>query len=274
MEFELASQVAERLRAEGFGGAAVAVQTGSGIPAPVLEEPRTVPWTEVEGMPRATAPGHRGAFHFGRVQGVPVLVLDGRLHLYEGHAPAEVVRPVRAVGLLGVRRLILTNASGGVRPSFRAGDLVRIVDHLNLLGVDPLAGPHDPRLGDRFVVLAGRSYDLGLAALAEEAARDLGLELHTGVYAGVHGPTFETPAQVRMLRTLGADLVGMSTVPEVTAAAQLGMAVLALSLVANPAGVVQAGMSAEEEVLRTGRERGVKLRELVAAVAARCPLAP
>jgi purine-nucleoside phosphorylase len=269
-EHELASAVAARLAGAGFGGAAVAVQTGSGWPLPELERQRTVAWEELDEVPRATAPGHRGAFHFGWLSGVPCLVLEGRLHLYEGRSPAEVVRPVRAVGLLGVRRLLLTNAAGGVRQSLRTGDVVRVVDHLNLTGVDPLAGTHDPRLGARFVVQAGHAHDLGLAALAEEAALEVGTELETGVYAALRGPSFETAAEVRMLRTLGADVCGMSTVLELLAATQLGMATLVLSLVTNPAGVVQAGVSAEEEVLQAGASRAGRLGNLVAAIVARC----
>lgn len=265
-EYDLAEAAARRLEEAGFGGAAAVVQTGSGLAPPALESRRTLDWSEIPGFPRPTAPGHRGAVHHGLCRGVPVLVLEGRLHLYEGRAPAEVVRPLRAVALAGVRRAILTNASGGVRPDLRAGAFVRITDHLNLQRADPLAGPHDPRFGDRFVVLAGRSYDPGLAAHADAAARALGLVLHEGVYAAVAGPTFETPAEVRMLRALGADIVGMSTVPEVIAAAQLGVRVLALSFVANPAGVVLSGVPAEREVLDVAAAMGAGLTKIVEGV--------
>lgn len=268
-EFDLARGAADRLAAEGFGGAVAAIQTGSGIPAPRLAERRTLEWSQIEGMPRSTAPGHRGALHHGLLHGVAVLVLEGRLHLYEGHAPAEVIRPVRAVGLLGVRNLLLTNASGGVRPGLGAGDVVRIVDHVNLTGVDPLVGIHDPRFGERFPVTAGKSHDTGLGALAVEAAVELGIALHEGVYAAVTGPCFETPAEVRRLRTLGVDVVGMSTVPEVLAATQLGMRVLALSLVANPAGVVAEGATAEREVLEVGAATGDRVTRLIGAIVQR-----
>jgi purine-nucleoside phosphorylase len=200
---------------------------------------------------------------------VPVLVLEGRLHLYEGHEPAEVVRPVRAVGLCGVGRLILTNASGGVRETLRAGDVVRVADHVNLMRADPLAGVHDPRFGDRFVVTAGRAHDPALGRLAEEAAAELGVTLHSGVYAALQGPSFETAAEVRMLRALGVDVVGMSTVPEVLAATQLGMRTLVLSLVANPAGVVKDDATAEEEVLAVGASLGGPLMRIVEGVVAR-----
>lgn len=262
-EHDLAAAGAARLRAEGFGDAVAVIQTGSGIPAPELASRRTLAWKEIEGFPQATAPGHRGALHHGLCRGVPVLVLDGRLHHYEGHAPAHVVRPIRAVGLLGVKTAILTNASGGVRAGLRAGDLVRVTDHLNLLGFDPLAGSHDSRFGDRFVAVAGRAYDARLGAVADAAAAAIGVPLAHGVYAAVHGPSFETAAQVRFLRVAGADVVGMSTVPEVLAATQLGMRTLVFSLVANPAGEVQQGMSAEAEVLGVGRRAGAALARVV-----------
>lgn len=271
VEHDLASAAAARLRAEGFGGARAVVQTGSGIPMPALTGVRTLPWTEIEGFPRATAPGHRGAVHHGLCRGVPVLVLEGRLHLYEGHEPAHVVRPIRAVGLLGVRTAILTNASGGVRAGLRAGDIVHVTDHVNLMGADPLAGIHDPRFGDRFVVLAGRSHDAALAAITDAAAAALGIPIAKGVYGAVQGPSFETAAQVRFLRTAGVDVCGMSTVPELTAAAQLAMRTLVLSLVANPAGQVQAGMSAEAEVLETGQRTGARLARLIEEIVARLP---
>jgi len=268
-EYELAAAAAKRLRDAGFGDAVVAIQTGSGLKPPELTDRRTIEWKDIPGFPRATAPGHRGAIHHGVCRGVPVLVLEGRLHQYEGHAAAEVIRPIRAAGLLGVRRVILTNASGGVRESLRAGDVVRVVDHINLQRADPLGGVHDPRFGDRFVVTAGRSHDRTLGRYADEAAEDLGVKLHHGVYAAVPGPSFETPAEVRMLRTLGADVVGMSTVPEILAATQLRMRVLALSFVANPAGVVKDDMTAEAEVLAAGATLGASVSHIIEGVVAR-----
>jgi purine-nucleoside phosphorylase len=268
-EYDLAAAAAARLRSEGFGDARAVIQTGSGIPMPAIEGRRTLPWTAIDGFPRATAPGHRGALHHGRCRGVPVLVLEGRLHHYEGHDPAHVVRPIRAVGLLGVRTAILTSATGGVRADLRAGDILRVTDHVNLMGFDPLTGTHDPRFGDRFVVLAGRAHDRALGALADEAAAAVGVPLEHGVYGAVHGPTFETPAQVGFLRTIGVDVCGMSTVPEVTAATQLGMQTLVLALVANPAGVVAEGQSAETEVLEEGQRSGARLTRIVEEVVAR-----
>jgi purine-nucleoside phosphorylase len=268
-EHDLAAAAAARMRAEGFGDARVVIQTGSGIPAPELTARRTLPWTAIDGFPRATAPGHRGALHHGLCRGVPTLVLEGRLHHYEGHLPAHVIRPIRAVGLLGVRIAVLTNASGGVRTDLRAGDVLRVTDHLSFLGFDPLAGLHDPRLGDRFVVTRGRAHDPQLGALADEAAAALGMPLPRGVYAANHGPSFESAAQVGFLRTAGADVVGMSTVPELLAATQLGMRTLVLSLVANPAGAVEDGVTAEAEVLQVARGAGPKLARLLEEIVAR-----
>jgi purine-nucleoside phosphorylase len=268
-EYERTSAAAERLRAAGFGDAVAVIQTGSGLRPPELQSRRTLAWSEIPGFPQATAPGHRGAVHHGLCRGAPVLVLEGRLHLYEGHAPADVVRPIRAAGLLGVKCALLTNASGGVRESLRAGDVVRVADHINLQRADPLGGVHDPRFGDRFVVTAGRSHDRVLARYADESAAESGVTLHAGVYAALPGPSFETPAEVRMLRTLGADVVGMSTVPEILAATQLRMRVLALSFVANPAGVVKDDTTAEAEVLAAGASLGAPVTRILEGVVAR-----
>jgi len=268
-EYDLASAAAKRLRDAGFDGAVCAIQTGSGLRAPELTSRRTIEWVDIPGFPHATAPGHRGAIHHGLCGGVPVLVLEGRVHLYEGHAPNEVIRAIRAVGVLGVKCAILTNAAGGVRESLVAGDVVRVVDHVNLQRVDPLAGVNDPRFGDRFVVQAGRSHDRGLARFADESAAQIGVELKSGVYAALPGPTFETPAEVRMLRALGVDVVGMSTVPEILAATQLGMRTLVLSFVANPAGVVKDDTTAEAEVLATAASLGASVTRIVEGVVAR-----
>jgi purine-nucleoside phosphorylase len=268
-EYELVSAAATRLRDAGFAGAVCAIQTGSGLRAPELTSRRTIEWADIPGMPRSTAPGHRGAIHHGLCGGVPVLVLEGRVHLYEGHAPNEVIRAIRTVGLLGVKCAILTNAAGGVRESLATGDVVRVVDHVNLQRVDPLTGIHDPRFGDRFVVQAGRAHDRELGRFADEAAAQIGVELTTGVYAALPGPTFETPAEVRMLRALGVDVVGMSTVPEVIAATQLGMRTLVLSFVANPAGVVKDDTTAEAEVLATAASLGASVTRIVEGVVAR-----
>ena len=252
-EYELCAAAARRLADAGFGGAAVAIQTGSGLRPPALEERRTLEWTEIPGFPRATAPGHRGAIHHGLCHGVPAIVLEGRLHQYEGRTAAEVVRPLRAVALAGVQRFVLTNACGGVRESLRAGDVVRVTDHINLQRSDPLTGVHDPRFGDRFVVTAGRAYDRVLGRYSGESALEAGVRLHEGVYAAVPGPSFETPAEVRMLRALGADVVGMSTVPEVIVARHGGMRVLGFSGISNKANLDGSTITTHQEVIEAGR---------------------
>ncbi len=265
-EYESAAAAAAHLAEAGFGDAVAAIQTGSGIPIPELDGVTTLAWREIPGFPEATAPGHAGALHHGRVHGVPVIVMQGRLHGYEGHAPVDIVRPVRALGLLGVRNLLLTNAAGGVREGWGAGTVVRVRDHINLMGFDPLRGTHDPRFGDRFPVTAGRAHDAGLAALADAAAVRLGIVLKVGVYGGVTGPSFETPAEVARMRLYGIDVVGMSTVPEILAANQLGMRSLVLSLVANPAGVVAEGATAEDEVLEVAGRTGRAVMQILEAV--------
>jgi purine-nucleoside phosphorylase len=269
LEYELAARAAEHLRNAGFSDAVVAIQTGSGIPMPGLDAATTIRWSEIPGFPEATAPGHAGALHLGTLRGARVIVMQGRLHSYEGHAPAEIIRPVRALGLLGVRNLVLTNATGGVREEWGPGTVVRISDHVNMMGFDPLGGLHDPRFGDRFPVTAGRAHDAGLAELAHTAADELGITLESGVYCGVTGPSFETPAEVARMRLYGIDVVGMSTVPEVLAANQLGLRTLVLSLVANPAGVVAEGATAEEEVLEVAGRTGRALMDVVERVVER-----
>jgi len=268
-EYDLAASAAEQLRDAGFADAVAAIQTGSGIPMPTLDGVTSLNWREILGFPDATAPGHAGALHHGSVRGVPVIVIQGRLHGYEGHAPAQIVRPVRALGLLGVRNLLLSNATGGVREGWGAGTVVRIRDHVNLMGFDPLCGVPDPRFGERFPVTAGHAYDRRLAALADEVADEIGVALESGVYGGVTGPSFETPAEVERLRLYGIDVVGMSTVPEVLAANQMGLRTLVLSLVANPAGVVAEGTTAEEEVLAVAGRTGRALMDIFEGVVER-----
>lgn len=199
----------------------------------------------------ATAVGHAGALVVGRFGEVPVAVMKGRAHLYEGLAPATVVFGVRVLGRLGVRSLVLTNACGAIDPSLEPGRLVAISDHLNLQGASPLVGPNDESLGPRFPDLTD-AYDPAYRRHARDAAAGLGLELGEGVYAAWLGPAFETPAEIRMMRALGADLVGMSTVPEVLAARHMGIRCLALSCVTNAAAGVRPEPIDHEQVLRVG----------------------
>ena len=241
---------------------------GSGLGgfAEELAEPVEIPYDEIPGWPRSTAVGHAGTLVAGTLDGLPLYVLRGRAHLYEGHPPDRVVFGVRVLGRLGVRTLILTNAAGGIDPRYGQGALVLLTDHVNLQGASPLVGPNEGELGPRFVDLSD-AYDPSLRARAHDAAARIGLELHDGVYAAFLGPAFETPAEIRFARSIGADLVGMSTVPEVLAARHLGIRCLALSCVTNLA----AGLSPEpinhEDVLEVGeRVRGTftaLMRELL-----------
>ena len=247
-----------------------AVVLGSGLDAlsGALAGAIAVSYEQIPHWPRSTVAGHSGRLVAGSLGDKYVLVLAGRAHLYEGHSPASVVFPIRVAGALGVRTLVLTNAAGGVNPSFPAGQLVLIADHINLQGISPLLGETDERFGPRFVDLS-EVYPASLRELAREAARELGLELPEGVYAAVCGPNYETPAEVRYLRAIGADMVGMSTVPEAIAAAQLGLPVLGISSIANAAAGVLKEKISHAEVLAAGARVRDSLAALLKGVIAR-----
>jgi len=251
----------------------VGVVLGSGLGgfSDAVEEPVEIPYAEIPGWPASTAVGHAGTLVIGTAAGVPVVVMKGRAHLYEGHPPEKVVFGVRVLGRLGVRTLVLTNASGAVNTSLEPGRLVLISDHLNLQGTSPLVGPNEESLGPRFPDMSG-AYDPDLRSAAHEAAGRLGLELPEGVYGAWLGPAFETPAEIRMMRALGADLVGMSTVPEVLAARHMGLRCIAISCVTNMAAGVLAEPIDHTHVLAVGARAQATLtallRELMPALAA------
>ncbi len=232
---------------------AVGVVLGSGLGAFAdrLEKRAVVPYEEIPGFPISKVAGHAGRLVVGEVAtpGGPVTVatMQGRVHAYEGWPASEVAFGARVLCALGVKALLVTNAAGGIDASYQAGDLVRLTDHLNLTGQNPLIGPNDDRLGPRFPDMSA-PYDPRLGALLDEAAREAGVALRQGVYAGVLGPSYETPAEIRMLRTLGADLVGMSTVHEVIAARHQGVPVAGLSVVTNLASGLGAAQLTHEEV--------------------------
>ena len=250
----------------------VGVVLGSGLGGFVeaVDDPVEIPYAEIPGWPVSTAVGHAGTLVLGRFNDVPVAVMNGRAHLYEGHPPARAVLGVRVLGRLGIRSLVLTNACGAIDASLPPGRLVAISDHLNLQGASPLVGPNDEALGPRFPDMSD-AYDAAYRALAQEAAARLGLELGEGVYAAWLGPAFETPAEIRMMRTLGADLVGMSTVPEVLVARHMGIRCLALSCVTNSASGVVPGPIDHERVLEVGagaaKDLVALLREVLPALA-------
>lgn len=235
--------------------------------AEALEERLAIPYAEIPGWPVPRVAGHAGELVVGRCAGRRVALLCGRVHLYEGWTPQQVVFGVRVMGLLGVKVLILTNAAGAIRESFRPGMQVFVTDHINLQGANPLCGPNDDSLGPRFPDMT-EAYDRELLELARRTARELGMAAGEGVYAAMLGPSFETPAEIRFLRTIGADLAGMSTVPEVIAARHMGLRVLAISTVTNMAAGLQQRLS-HEEVLETGKASAAELRRLLEALLAR-----
>jgi len=247
----------------------VALVLGSGFGglAEVVEGAVTVPYAEVDGMPRAASnvAGHAGALVFGAVAGVPVCMFSGRVHRYQGVSALDAAYPARLAAALGCGTLIVTNAAGSIRESLRPGDVVLISDHINLTGDSPLVGWPGPVGGVPFVPMRD-AYDPGLRALARDVAAEQGLVLQDGVYGGLLGPAFETPAEVRYLRTIGADVVGMSTVPEVIAARALGLAVLGFSLITNVA--AGEGLS-HAEVLEAGEEAQVSLTRLLVGILGR-----
>jgi len=245
----------------------VGVVLGSGLGgfADRVEGQVTIPYGEIPGWPVATALGHAGSLVLGTFAGVPVAVMKGRAHLYEGHSAAKVAFGVRVLGRLGAATLVLTNACGGVREDLSPGDLVLVSDHLNLQGTSPLVGPNDDALGPRFPDMSG-AYDPMLRALTHAAAARIGQSLAEGVYAAWLGPAFETPAEIRMIRALGGDLVGMSTVPEVLAARHMGLRCLAISCVTNmAAGILPEPIDAEH-VLRIGAQAQDRLTALLAEI--------
>lgn len=229
-----------------------------------LVKPVTIDFNEIPGWPAPSVQGHAGKLVIGEAAGVPVTLVSGRVHLYEGWTPRQVVFGVRVLGLLGLKRLILTNAAGGINPSFRPGLLVLITDHINLQGSNPLVGPNEPEFGPRFPDMT-RVYCPRLQAKAMEAAAECGVELGQGVYAAMLGPSFETPAEIRFLRTIGADLAGMSTAPEAITANHMGIRILGISTVTNMASGMQAELS-HQEVLETGMASASALASLLRAL--------
>jgi purine-nucleoside phosphorylase len=211
---------------------AIILGTGLGGLARELDVETTVPYPEIPGFPVSTVESHAGQLLLGRLGNRPVVAMQGRFHRYEGYSLAAVTFPVRVMHRLGARTLIVSNACGGMNPLWDAGDLVLLSDHINLLGDNPLIGPNDEQLGPRFPDMSA-AYDPELRALARATARDLGIVLREGVYVAVPGPNLETRAEYRMLRAIGADVVGMSTVPEVIVAAHAGMRTLGLSIITD-----------------------------------------
>ena len=255
---------------DGLESPQVAIVLGSGLGslADRLTDATTIPYDLIPHFPRPTVAGHLGNVLLGRLNDVSVLMLQGRFHYYEGHDLEAVTFPVRVLREFGISTLILTAATGGINPEYQPGDLMMLGDHLNLLGTNPLRGPNDDRLGVRFPDMT-EVYAGSLRDLTRDEAKAQSLTLHEGVYAALPGPSYETPAEVRMLRTLGADVVGMSTVPEAIVARHAGMNVLAFALVTNAAAGVTGATITHDEVLVEGRVAGQRLGGLIAAVVSR-----
>src|SRR5579871_173555 len=252
-EFSRAEQAAQFVLQKTELRPRIAVVLGSGLGAfgDELLEPARVPYQQIPFFPRSTAVGHAGVLVVGNCAGVPVAAMQGRVHMYEGYSPQEVAFPVRVMGRLGVKAVILTNAAGGINLEYKQGCLVLLSDHINLQGRNPLVGPNDERFGPRFPDMT-RAHHRPYREAAREEARRLGLTCFEGVYAALLGPNYETPAEIRFLRTIGADVVGMSTVAEVIVARQMGIKVLAISCVTNMAAGILDQPINHEEVLETG----------------------
>ena len=252
----------------------VAVVLGSGLGgfADDFEEAVSIPYEDIPGFKRSTAQGHAGRLVIGKVDSVPILAMQGRVHYYEGYSLEEVTFPIRAFALLGIKTLILTNAAGGINVQLQQGALMVLSDHLNLMGVNPLVGPNDERFGPRFPDMS-TVYSPELQELVVEEAKAIGVEVRRGIYGALPGPSYETPAEILMLRNLGADAVGMSTVPEAIVARHMGLEVLGISCITNMAAGLSDQPINHEEVMATGdRVRGTfteLLRKVVSAISRR-----
>jgi len=257
-----------RARTDFVPEVAIILGTGLGGLAAQVETVASIPYQEIPGFPPATVESHAGRLLFGSLAGRPVVAMEGRFHRYEGYTLQQIAFPVRVLKALGAAILIVSNAAGGLHPLWQLGDLVLIADHVNLLGDSPLVGPNDDALGPRFPDMSA-PYDAPLRTLARRVALDAGFGLREGVYAAVAGPNLETPAEYRMLRTLGADVVGMSTVPEVIAAVHVGMRVLGISVVTDrclPDALEPASL---ERIVAVAREAEPRLATLVRGVVER-----
>jgi purine-nucleoside phosphorylase len=275
-QYTRATAAADYIRTHSPAAPAIGIILGSGLGAfaSQVENAVTIPYADIPHFPQSTVVGHSGKLVLGTIGGVQVAVMQGRVHAYEGYTAEEVVFPARVLGLLGCKTLIVTNAAGGIRSSLRPGELVVLSDHINLTGMNAAGGPNEPRFamtpgaGQRFFDMS-TVYTPKLRALAVMEADKQGFDLTEGVYLAVLGPSFETPAEIRAFRTLGADLVGMSTVHEVIIARHMGLDVLGISLVTNmAAGVVDQAID-HEDVLEIGRGVEKRFTNLLTAIVPR-----
>ena len=272
--YERAEHAARIIRSRTTETPRVAIVLGSGLGgfADDFDEPVGIPYEEIPGFARSTAEGHAGRLVIGKIDQVPLVAMQGRVHFYEGYSLEQVTFPIRAFKLLGIKTLILTNAAGGVNVQLTQGALMVLSDHLNLMGDNPLRGPNDSRFGPRFPDLTS-AYSPELQEIVVEEAKALGVEIRRGIYAALSGPSYETPAEIHLLRALGADAVGMSTVPEVIVARQMNMEVLGISCITNMAAGISDQPINHEEVMATGdrvRETFTQLlRRVVSRVSSR-----
>lgn len=243
---------------------ALCVVLGSGLGeyADTLENAHIIDYADICGFPLSTVPGHAGRLIFGQKHGMEIVCMQGRFHCYEGYTPQETVIPLRALIRLGIKSLLLTNAAGGVNTSFHAGDIMAITDHINFTFLNPLTGANLGDFGPRFPDMS-YAYDKELVSALVSAAADNGIELKQGIYAMMKGPSFETPAEIRALRLLGADAVGMSTVPEIIAAAHAGVKSAALSCITNMAAGILDQPLTHDEVMETGRTAAGRIQTLI-----------
>jgi purine-nucleoside phosphorylase len=270
--YDRAENAARAIRARTEVDAKIAIVLGSGLGgfAEEFTDSVSLPYREIPGFVSSTAEGHVGSLVIGRVEGIPVLAMQGRVHYYEGYTLEEVTLPIRTFKLLGVKTLILTNAAGGIDVQLTQGALMVISDHLNLMSVNPLRGPNDDRFGPRFPDMS-EVYTRELQELATEEARALDITVRRGIYAALAGPSYETPAEIHMLRAFGADAVGMSTVPEAIVARHMDMKVLGISCITNMAAGISETPINHEEVMETGQKVREKFTQLLRRVIAKVP---
>jgi len=239
--------------------------TGLGAVSERVSVQLRIPYAEIPNFPTSTTEGHKGTLAFGTIQGKTVMVLEGRFHLYEGYSARDIAFPIRVMASLGVQNIIVCSAAGGLNPLLEAGDLMVVVDHINLMGTNPLIGPNLDDFGPRFPDMTA-AYEEKLIRLAKAEALKLGMDLKQGVYAGVHGPSLETPAETRFLRMIGADAVGMSTVPEVIAAVHCGIKVMVIAVITNVNLPDCMEKTDIEQVIQAAQKASPRLAELVEAI--------
>lgn len=268
--YKLLDQALEYLQGRGFGRPKIALILGSGLGglAQQISPAVTAEYSEIPGFARSTVVGHAGRLVFGTLNGVEVVAMQGRFHYYEGHSQRQIAFPIWVMRSLGAQALVVTNAAGGLNPSFRVGDLMLIADHINYTGDNPLIGPNPDRFGPRFPDMS-RAYTPEFRKLARDTAQELGIALQQGVYLAVSGPSYETPGEIQSFRRLGADAVGMSTVPEAITAAHAGMRVLGISCITNMAAGLGAEKLNHEEVIDVTKQVQSRFMTLVTELVSR-----